>query len=133
MEERSRRKKYETRKSINVIINICKELDSIEGVEYNLTVESSDLKEYINSERAATASSLITLRVTQHKGLERYGPWYVCIIGELVIWTFTPEAIELIGLGPIKGTFETLCSYSYSVDTTEIVERIVSNIKTNLK
>lgn len=133
MEERVRKKKYETRKSINVIINICKELDNIEGVEYNLTVESSDLKEYINSECAATAASLITLRVTQHKGPERYGPWYICVVGELNIWTFKPEAIELIGLGPTKGTFETLCMYSYSVDTTEIVERIVSNLKTNLK
>lgn len=133
MEERVRKKKYETRKSINVIINICKELDNIEGVEYNLTIESADLKIYIDAEYDAAAASLITLRVTQHVGLERYGPWYVCVVGELDRWTFIPKAVELIGLGPTRGSFETLCMYSYSVDTTEIVNRIVSNIKTKLK
>ena len=133
MEERVRKKKYETRKSINVIINICKELDNIEGVEYNLTIESADLVAYLGSSYDVRVASLILLRVTQHVGPDRHGPWYVSIVGQLERWTFIPKDVLLIGLGKEKGTFETLCSYSYSVDTTEIVNRIVSNIKTNLK
>lgn len=138
MEQRIRRKKFETRKSVNIIINTCKALDVLgEGVEYNLTLESEDLKSYISSQYPTDGkykhASQFVLRITQHVGPERYGPWYVCLVVEFTGWTFNPVDIMLIGLGPTKGTFETLCSYSYSVDTTEIVDRIVSNIKINLK
>jgi hypothetical protein len=161
MDARSRKKKYETRKSINIIARICQSLDTIgEGSEYNLTVESFDLKTYINdlhrkplevstveefketikvSTRAGKTavlegqySSLITLRVTQHDGPVRYGPWYICIIAERDRYTYVPFCVELIGVTKTK-TFTSLFRCYYTAETNEIVEKFVSVLEKLLK
>lgn len=162
METRLRKKKYETRKSINIIARICQALDTIGlGSEYNLTVESFDLKTYINdlhrkplevstveefkevtkvSVRASgkTAvleghySSLITLRVTQHDGPVRYGPWYICIIAERERYTYVPFCVELIEVTKTK-TFTSKYRCYYTAETNEIVEKFVSVIEKILK
>lgn len=157
METRLRKKKYDTRKSMNIIIRICQALDTIGlGSEYNLTVESFDLKTYINdlhrkplevstvegfketikvSTRAGKTavlegqySSLITLRVTQHDGPMRYGPWYICIIAERDRYTYTPFCVELIEVTKAK-SFSSVFRCYYTAETSEIVEKFVSVIK----
>lgn len=162
MEERSRKKKYETRKSTNIIARICQALDTIgEGSEYNLTVESFDLKTYINDlhRKAIEVSSmeefkeiikvggrptgktavlegqyasLITLRVTQHDGPVRYGPWYICIIAERERYTYVPFCVELIGVTKSK-TFTSIFRCYYTAETNDIVNKFVSVLEKLLK
>lgn len=162
MDERSRKKKYETRKSVNIIVHICKSLDMIdEGLEYNLTVESLELKTFINTSYTTTVvgsvedfkeviktigvrsggktsvmegpySSLITLRVTQHDGPFRYGPWYICIIAKRERYTYVPEAVELIGVKKDK-TFESILRCYYTADTDVIVKKFVEALSKLLK
>lgn len=134
MEERVKKKKYNTRKCINIIIDLCQKFDSLETIEYNLTRESSDLWEFLNTlYKKTNASALLILRVTQHVDKDRFGPWYICIVSELIRFTYEPFAVCVIGKQKSSTSFEFIYSISYDECRENIVNEIYKNIKKEFK
>ena len=145
---RSRTKKYNTRKTINIFIKVCQKIDEFgEEYEYNLTGLSSEYSEHIRKLfTGITCLPSIVLRVTRHVGKERLGPVYVVFVSEKAGFTFVPRcfvvtsvkssgksivtAVKSSGKSMVTAASEVI---DYAWSTTEIVDIISEKLLNNLK
>lgn len=130
---RSRLKKYNTRKTINVFIKLCQKLDEFgEEYEYNLTGLSSEYSNHIvKLFTGIICLPSIVLRVTRHVDKERFGPVYVTFVSEKVGFTYVPRCFVVTSGKSISVAVSEVVDYELS--TTEIVNIISEKLLNILK
>lgn len=130
---RSRTKKYNTRKTINIIIKVCQKIDEFgEEYEYNLTGLSSEYSDHIGKLFVGLAClPSIVLRVTRHVDKERFGPVYVAFVSEKAGFTFVPRCFVVTSGKSIAVAVSELIDYEWT--TTEIVDTISEKLLNKLK
>jgi hypothetical protein len=130
---RSRLKKYNTRKTINVFIKLCQKLDEFgEEYEYNLTGLSSEYSDHIRKGFVGiTCLPSIVLRVTRHVDKERFGPVYVAFVSEKAGFTYVPRCFVVTSGKSIATAVSEVIDYE--LPTTEIVDTISVKLLNILK